>query len=484
MDKKLKKYIDYNAMYDLAVMYPYITTFKKLKEYIGASEDTVLMIEEGIQDLPLNDFNYQGRVTTFHDPAQIEKVGKGLFSFLSNDAEWESLLKRLAGYEQELGVVMNAKATERLLNDAKERNLYNEIYTKYYDLYLEVSTIYLITDGRYHEYSIHELKEHGITAETISRMTLPEKKSSFQLANDELNEIGKLYKANDTLWEERFQQFVDTYIWFYLADTHYDFDQVVSALKEKLNTEQTQEKEIVITTSVVESINENDKKVLSRISELGFLRMELRKYWQWIDYMLHILLYNFAKENGLPEKTLVFLTDEEIRNVLSGGTSSSEEVIQLAEDRLHSFATLLDNGHVSIYSIEKEISELKERLVSSDAKNLILKGSVSYRNEDLEIITGTARVITWSKDILKELDKIKEGEILVVTQTKPDFLPFLKKARAIVSDEGGITSHVSIITRELRISAIVGTRIATDSIKTGDTIEMDMMTGSVKIIQL
>ncbi len=482
MNNKLKKYIDYNAMYDLAVMYPYITTFKKLKEYIGASEDTVLMVEEGIINLPINDFNYQGRITTFHDPAQIEKVGRSLFSFLSDDIQWESLLKRLSGYEQKLELVMNTEATERLIKDAKENNLYNDIYTKYYDLYLEVATIYLITDGRYHEYSIHELKEHGITTEAISRMTLPEKKSSFQLANDELNEISKLFKGNNRTWEERFNIFIDKYIWFYLADTHYDFDQVVSSLREKLNTEQTEEKEIVTATLEVENISENDKKVLSRISELGFQRMELRKYWQWIDYMLHVLLYNFAKEKGLPEKTLVFLTDDEIRNILSGNISSLEEMLQIAEDRSQLFASSLENDRVSVYSNEKEIFELRERLVSIDAKDSLLKGNISYKAEGVDKITGIARVITWSKDILKELNEIKEGEILVVTQTKPDFLPFLKKAKAIVSDEGGITSHVSIVTRELQIPAIVGTRIATDSIKTGSIIEMDMLTGLVKII--
>jgi hypothetical protein len=53
--------------------------------------------------------------------------------------------------------------------------------------------------------------------------------------------------------------------------------------------------------------------------------------------------------------------------------------------------------------------------------------------------------------------------------------------RTDVALEGGITSHVSIVTRELKIPAIVGTRTATDSIKTGDTIELNMVSGEIII---
>ena len=95
---KLQKYIDYKAMYDVSVMEPYMASFNKLKEYIGDSEDKVLMLEEGLKDLPINDFYYQGRIITYHNPEQIEKVGKVLFDFLGDDNKWNSLLKKIAGY--------------------------------------------------------------------------------------------------------------------------------------------------------------------------------------------------------------------------------------------------------------------------------------------------------------------------------------------------------------------------------------------------
>jgi phosphohistidine swiveling domain-containing protein len=477
---KLQKYIDYKAMYDVAVMEPYMVSFKKLNEYIGASEDKVLMLEEGLKDLPISDFNYQGRIITYHNPEQIEKVGKVLFDFLGDDSKWNSLIKKIAGYEVELESVMNIQSTKNILDKAKNEKLYNEIYSKYFDLYLEVITIYLITDGRYHEFSIKQIKQHDIDSETINKLTLPNKVSSFQIANTELSEVGKLFRANKD-WKESFNKFLDKYVWFYLADTHYDFDKVVEDLKNKLSIESGEETTGTIKSEIKTNISDLDKKILSRISELGFQRMELRKYWQWIDYTIHTLLYNFAKENGLPEKTLVFLADSEIRDVLSGRNQSFDNILDLAQKRSQLFAAFLCDNKVSIFNDKNEIDALRQSHVVKEDLNTTLKGNVSYKENGEDKIFGTARVITWSQDVMKDLNQINDGEILVVTQTKPDFLPFLKKARAIVADEGGITSHVSIVTRELKIPAIVGTRTATDSIKTGDTIELNMVSGEIII---
>jgi phosphohistidine swiveling domain-containing protein len=210
--------------------------------------------------------------------------------------------------------------------------------------------------------------------------------------------------------------------------------------------------------------------------------MELRRYWQWIDFLLHSLMYNFAKEHFLPEKTLVFLSEQEVKNIFSGKIKPNDELIKLAQSRSEIFAIILD-GEIKVSHNKDEVDQFKIKYISDDNISKTIKGNISYKNADEDTISGTARVITWSKDILKDLESIVDGEILVVTQTKPDFLPFLKKIKALVADEGGITSHVSIVSREMKIPAIVGTRTATDTIKTGDQIELDMINGLVNILK-
>jgi len=79
--------------------------------------------------------------------------------------------------------------------------------------------------------------------------------------------------------------------------------------------------------------------------------------------------------------------------------------------------------------------------------------------------------------------KIKKGQILVTGMTTPDFVPAMKKAAAIVTDEGGITCHAAIVSRELNLPCVVGTKYATRLIKTGDIIEVKANHGVVIIIK-
>lgn len=78
-----------------------------------------------------------------------------------------------------------------------------------------------------------------------------------------------------------------------------------------------------------------------------------------------------------------------------------------------------------------------------------------------------------------ELDKVKKGDILVTTMTNPDFVPAMKRAAAIVTDQGGRTSHAAIVSRELGIPCIVGTELATQNLKTGEEITIDGYEGRV-----
>ena len=67
--------------------------------------------------------------------------------------------------------------------------------------------------------------------------------------------------------------------------------------------------------------------------------------------------------------------------------------------------------------------------------------------------------------------------------TSPDFIAGIKKAAAIVTNEGGILCHAAIVSREFGIPCIVGTKTATRLIKTGDLIEVDGNHGFVRIIK-
>ncbi len=76
----------------------------------------------------------------------------------------------------------------------------------------------------------------------------------------------------------------------------------------------------------------------------------------------------------------------------------------------------------------------------------------------------------------------EEGDALVTSMTSPEFIHAMRKASAVITDTGGITSHAAIVSRELKIPCIVGTKIATSVLKDGDLIEIDTKNGIVKRI--
>jgi phosphohistidine swiveling domain-containing protein len=83
---------------------------------------------------------------------------------------------------------------------------------------------------------------------------------------------------------------------------------------------------------------------------------------------------------------------------------------------------------------------------------------------------------------IEDVKGFKPGCILVAPMTAPDFLPAMKQAAAIITDEGGITCHAAIVSRELQKPCIIGTKIATKVLKDGDEVEVDATKGIVRIL--
>ena len=91
------------------------------------------------------------------------------------------------------------------------------------------------------------------------------------------------------------------------------------------------------------------------------------------------------------------------------------------------------------------------------------------------IASGNVKIVL---DI-DELDKIEEGDVMVTTMTTPDMVPAMRRASGIVTDEGGVTCHASIISRELGIPCVVGTGDATKTLKENTGVTLDGKKGLV-----
>ncbi|MFH0974085.1 MAG: phosphoenolpyruvate synthase, partial [Candidatus Micrarchaeota archaeon] len=113
---------------------------------------------------------------------------------------------------------------------------------------------------------------------------------------------------------------------------------------------------------------------------------------------------------------------------------------------------------------------------ATDAKNakdakVILKGLGASPG----IASGVVKLVTDKN----QLAKITKGDILVTEMTSPDYVPAMKRASAIVTDAGGMTCHAAIVSRELGIPCIVGSKTATSVLKEGQTVTVDAKRGVV-----
>jgi pyruvate,water dikinase len=89
--------------------------------------------------------------------------------------------------------------------------------------------------------------------------------------------------------------------------------------------------------------------------------------------------------------------------------------------------------------------------------------------------SGSARLLK----SLADSDRLQPGEVLVTRKTEPDWVPLMKRASAIVTDEGGMTAHAAIVSRELGIPCVVGTQNGTRRIAEGTLITVDARAGVV-----
>ena len=190
--------------------------------------------------------------------------------------------------------------------------------------------------------------------------------------------------------------------------------------------------------------------------------------------------YVFAKEGGLkevaipPGKEFKFsLNDEEILQLAKWALLIEEHYgspqdIEFAKDGKTGQLFIVQSRPETVHNKTAEMSYQEYELKTKEQP--VLKG-IAIGNK---IGQGKVRVISSiSKDSVFE-----NGDVLVTRMTDPDWMPILRMASGIITNEGGRTCHAAIVARELGVPAIVGTKNATSILKTGDIVTVDCASGS------
>jgi len=162
---------------------------------------------------------------------------------------------------------------------------------------------------------------------------------------------------------------------------------------------------------------------------------------------------------------------------------SDEEILQLSDQ-----AVILEKHYGIPQDIEwafegGEMFILQSRpitTISADAKAEESEGGngkvlATGLSASPGVATGHVKIITGPEN----LDKVTDGDIMVTVMTTPDMVPAMKRAGAVVTDEGGMTCHAAIVSRELGCPAVVGTKTGTQVLKEGMLITVDGRKGQV-----
>lgn len=188
-------------------------------------------------------------------------------------------------------------------------------------------------------------------------------------------------------------------------------------------------------------------------------------------YYMEPVLAEIGKRLALSLKQVRMMLPEEIAAGLGKGKVDVREVNQ----RLKSVVYFRQGKQRRILSGQKAIEFSKSiKTEKVDTKLKEIKGTTAQAGK----AKGTVKIIN-SPD---EMKKMNQGDILVSGSTNPNLMPAIRKAAAIVTDEGGLTCHAAIVSREFKIPCVVGTNVATQILKDGDRVEVDATKGIIKKI--
>jgi phosphohistidine swiveling domain-containing protein len=257
-------------------------------------------------------------------------------------------------------------------------------------------------------------------------------------------------------------------------------------LKREKATLNELEHTISVRNSILKETDSYSHKVADIMGHSSVLRFDLQTLILCIFKYADNLIREVRDLHGILEKDMSSHEYDEILDLLKTGKKVPENILF---ERQKGYLRIYHRDVTETYTGNEAHEKIQDLLVSREneiKKSTELTGTVaSWPDKDTEIIQGRAFVLTTAfgaDDVIRDM---KSGDILVATQTHPNLVPKMKEALAIVTDEGGITCHAAIVSRELKKPCIIGTRLATKIFKTGDFIELNFKKGKIrKLIRL
>ncbi len=268
----------------------------------------------------------------------------------------------------------------------------------------------------------------------------------------------------------------DYYQFSYAVPKHITKEQIAAELKEDPPAME-QEKEMLL--SYTKNQEQKIKSILQKhklaqnplqfFQRLTFWREHRKKVNMMGCHIFHRFLQELCKRTNIPEEYLEYLNFDEVEPLLAGKISA-ETLRQRYENDV--LICIERDGYTAVTGTEA--IKIKKKL--EESIRTAAGGQIRGKTANWGKVQGRVKIIIDRKDF----ETFEEGDILVAGMTRPEHVPLMKKAAAIVTNEGGITCHAAIVSRELGKPCIIGTKVATEVLKSGDLVEVDANHGIVR----
>jgi phosphoenolpyruvate synthase/pyruvate phosphate dikinase len=316
----------------------------------------------------------------------------------------------------------------------------------------------------------------------FSVMSIPDEKSYSQEEEEKFWKIVTLARKlgiDSLIVEKEIKKFSKEYFWFpyeYVGPTVWDVPTVRKRVVDALSSNEV-EHTIKLQRRIDIKITKRAESFFAVLRAVSLMQDDRKMLNAQICFYLNcVILGALAKNLGIALENMRYL-DPNLFDLFINASLDKTMVKKELKSRAGFCVVIQDAEKHEVYSGQAAKEKLKELSIQQEVHTAddVLHGQSAYKGK----MIGRVKILHLSI----EAQNFSEGDILVTGMTTPDFVPIIKKASAIITNEGGITSHAAILSRELKKPCIVGTKIATKILHDGDLVEVDADSGIVKIIK-
>lgn len=230
--------------------------------------------------------------------------------------------------------------------------------------------------------------------------------------------------------------------------------------------------------------------LVNSIRTFIYYRTFLTEHTDWLFFSGRTtILREIAHRKNFSEDDLVMLSLDEVVSYLQKKISK-EEAQSRAQSRAQYYAIIYISGelitfdgddaidieHSFVPSFVESHKKISQKINNHEKINdIFVKGTTCYPGR----VVGKVKIVKTLSDCIK----VQKGDILVANMTTPNFISAMERAAGFVTDQGGITCHAAILSREMKIPCIVGTSIATKVFHDEDIVEVNAYLGIARILK-